>query len=151
MSSNNVRALETGITFQHPTAFWIGSAAVATGVLSHLPQFFGASAMHYRMRDMALSEVMLTGMVLILGGLLLAAYGLIPLGRSADVEAKKTAGLHFHAMDSAHLTRAHWGLLFILGVALIVDVMKPATLGFIVPGMRAEYGLTKAMVAMYPL
>jgi len=141
---------ETGITFQHPLAFWLGSAAVAVGVLSHLPSFVAAGTMGYRMKDMVLSGMMLTGMMLIVSGLALAAYGLIPFGSTAAWPIKKT-GLHFHAMDSAHLSRAHWGLLFILGVALIVDVMKPATLGFIVPGMKAEYGLTASMVAMYPL
>jgi putative MFS transporter len=32
-------------------------------------------------------------------------------------------------------------LLFVLGVALVIDVMKPATLGFVIPGMVAEYGI----------
>ncbi|MEP6508740.1 MAG: MFS transporter, partial [Gemmatimonadales bacterium] len=141
----------SGITFQHPAAFWLGSAAVAVGVMSHLPSFFASASMGYRMRDMSLSGLMLAGMLLIVGGLMLAAYGLIPFGRNTARAEAKLSDAHFHAMDGAHLTSQHWGLLFILGVALIVDVMKPATLGFIVPGMRAEYGLSKTMVAMYPL
>jgi putative MFS transporter len=153
MSNNRGRStsLETGITFQHPVAFWIGTAAVVVGVMAHFPMFVAASDMGYRMRDMPLSGVMLAGMMLILLGLALTAYGLIPFSRSGVETTGKVAGLHFHAMDSAHLTRAHWGLLFVLGVALIVDVMKPATLGFVVPGMKAEYGITTGMVAMYPL
>lgn len=38
-----------------------------------------------------------------------------------------------------------------LGVALVVDIMKPATLGFVVPGMRDEYGLTMTQVSLFPL
>src|SRR5258708_2303205 len=121
---------QTGITFQHPAAFWAGTAAVTTGVLAHFPTFLGASAMGYRLKGMPMSGIMLAGMLMILLGLGLAAYGLIPFGKTARVEHQGTSQLHFHAMDSAHLTRQHWGLLFILGVALIVDVMKPATLGF---------------------
>jgi putative MFS transporter len=38
----------------------------------------------------------------------------------------------------------------VLTMALVIDVMKPASLGFVVPGMRAEYGVSKAMVAWLP-
>ena len=33
-------------------------------------------------------------------------------------------------------------LMAVLVAALIIDVAKPASLGFVVPGMRVEYGLT---------
>lgn len=141
----------SGITFQHPVAFWIGTTAVALGVLAHFPDFLASSAMNYRMSGMAMSRVMLAGMVSIVAGLLLAGYGLIPFGRARTRTATVASGVHFQAMDSAHLTGQHWGLLFVLGVALIVDVMKPATLGFSVPGMRSEYGISTAEVSMFPL
>jgi putative MFS transporter len=35
----------------------------------------------------------------------------------------------------------------VLGVALIIDVMKPATLGFVIPGMSAEYGIKSSRTA----
>jgi putative MFS transporter len=38
----------------------------------------------------------------------------------------------------------------VLGVALIIDIMKPASLGFVTPGMRTEYGITGATVALLP-
>ncbi|MBL8961489.1 MAG: MFS transporter [Gemmatimonadetes bacterium] len=53
-------------------------------------------------------------------------------------------------MNNARLSGTHWGLLTVLGVALIIDVMKPATLGFVMPGMREEYGYSTAQVAMLP-
>ncbi|MEP6905609.1 MAG: MFS transporter [Gemmatimonadales bacterium] len=141
---------ETGITFQHPTAFWLGSAAVTAGVLAHLPDFASASAVGYRLKSMPLSGTMLVGMGLILAGLAAAAYGLIPWGSEAGKVTGKMKGVRFNAMDSARLTRQHWGLLFILGVALIIDVMKPATLGFVIPGMKAEYGINTKGVAILP-
>ena len=38
----------------------------------------------------------------------------------------------------------------VLTVALVIDVMKPASLGFVVPGMIAEYGVSAATVAWLP-
>ena len=146
------RLSDTGVTFQHPAAFWIGTAAVAAGVLAHIPSFLAAAPMGYRMSGMAMSPLMIAGMILIVAGLASAAYGLIPFGSANQpVTDRVNDGVHFLAMDSARLSPQHWRLLFILGVALIVDVMKPATLGFVVPGMKHEYGLSTASVAVFPL
>ena len=140
-----------GITFQHSNAFWLGTALVMAGVLAHIPAFVMSAPMGYHMKDMAMTGLMLGGMVLILLGLALAVYGLVPFGTGFPAEAGSIAGRNFRNMDSARLTRQHWGLLFIMGIALMVDVMKPATLGFVVPGMKAEYGITARMVAVFPL
>jgi len=139
------RGSSTGIEFHRPAAFWVGTASVVAGVLLHLPDYFSARSMGYRLAGMPRDGWMLLGMALIVGGLALAAWGLFP--RKASLGERRAAALsgHFHirAMDDAPLTPAHWGLLFVLGVALIVDVMKPATLGFVLPGMSKEYGITK--------
>jgi len=50
------------------------------------------------------------------------------------------------AMLSARLVNAAT-----LAVALIIDIMKPASLGFVTPGMRVEYGLEAQSVALLPL
>ena len=41
--------------------------------------------------------------------------------------------------EDAPLGPAHWGLMVVLVVALIIDMMKPATLGFTIDGMKHEY------------
>ena len=46
--------------------------------------------------------------------------------------------------EDAPLARAHWMLMGVLAVALIIDVMKPASLAFVTPGMRVEYGVDSA-------
>ena len=38
----------------------------------------------------------------------------------------------------------------VLVIALIIDIMKPATLGFTLPGMMTEYHVTKAAVSSFP-
>ncbi len=140
-----------GITFRHPTSFWLGTAAIAAGVLLHLPDYFAAAPMGYHMAGMEMGAAMLVGMVLILTGFALAAHGVVSWRDLAPPSERDGPRLHLHAMDEAPLSPTHWGLLFVLGVALIVDVMKPATLGFVVPGMRAEYGLTTRQVAWLPI
>lgn len=138
----------SGINFEHPTAFWLGTLAVGLGVLAHIPDFIASGPMGYHMSGMPMSPKMQIGMILIVAGLGCAAFGLIPIGAPHRDEGNSSKTLHFGAMDSATLSRQHWALLFILGVALVVDVMKPATLGFVMPGMKAEYGLTTAQVSL---
>ena len=148
------RVSRTGITFHHPGAFWLGTTMLVVGVLMHMPDYFASRDMDFAMAGMEMSFVMLAGMAFILLGLVLAIYGLFPrkavLGSYLS-EAERLQGMRFRAMDDTPLTPAHWGLLFVLGVALVIDVMKPATLGFVVPGLRDEYGISTGQAALLPL
>lgn len=131
-----------GITFHHPLAFWLGCAALVLGVLSHVPMFMHSSHMGYRMVGMPMDSNMLVGMALIPMGLLLSAFGLLP--RLDRPQIKPGQGrLVFHVADGAALNRQHVLLVLVLVIALAVDVMKPATLGFVMPGLAQEYGITK--------
>ncbi len=40
--------------------------------------------------------------------------------------------------EDAPLGPAHWALMAVLVIALIIDIMKPATLGFTLPGMMTN-------------
>jgi putative MFS transporter len=131
-----------GITFHHPAAFWLGSGAVTLGVLLHLPMYLGASDMGYRLAGMAIDGPMKAGMALILVGLGATSYGLLPpLSRSRPAAAP----LRVKTLDDAKLSRAHLALLLVLAAAVTIDVMKPVTLGFVLPGMGEEYGLRSAL------
>jgi putative MFS transporter len=129
----------------HAFAFWAGCVAVTIGVLLHVPMFLMGRATHYKLAGMPMGTGMLIGMGLIVAGFLATAYGLIPSspGKSSNCE-------EIAPPEDAPLTRAHWIQIVILAAALIIDVMKAATLGFVVPGMRVEYGLTFAGVAVLP-
>ena len=131
-----------GLSFHHPIAFWLGCAGLVAGVLSHVPMFMHASHMGYRMAGMPMDTAMLIGMGLILIGLVLAAYGLTPRLKQLK-QAGGAEQLHFHVADDAKLNRHHWTLVTVLIVALAVDVMKPATLGFVIPGLADEYDISK--------
>ena len=144
------QAKAIGVELHHPVAFWAGVALLIAGVLAHLPDFFASAALDYRMVDMRMSSVMHVGMIGILVGLGLSVYGLVPR-LSEIVRPPRGPDLYVHAMDSARLTSTHYWLFTVLLAALVVDVMKPATLGFVMPGMRGEYGLTPMQLAAFPL
>jgi putative MFS transporter len=59
--------------------------------------------------------------------------------------------LQFHVADSVPLNREHWKLAVVLVIALAVDVLKPATLGFVMPGMTTEYEITKQAAGVLAL
>ncbi len=127
-----------GISRREPLA-WAGIVAIAAGVLLHLPMYIGAGDMGYRLADMSVDAPMVTGMVLILCGLAACAYGLFPkVGLPAG---DRVAGVRVRALDDAPIRAAHVALLLAMAAAVTIDVMKPTTLAFVVPGFAAEYGL----------
>jgi len=127
-------------------SFWAGSAMVATGVTLHLPMFWMGRTNHFRLVDMPMGTGMLAGMALIVAGVALAAYGLLPSGRQRQV-----GSLSIVPPEDAPLTKAHWIQIGLLSIALVIDVMKASSLGFVIPGMRDEYGLSFSAVAVLPL
>ncbi len=87
-------------------------------------------------------------MGLIIVGAPVACWGALPRHRSPHGDH---AGTSFEAPDSTPLNRWHAAVLAVLTLGLIIDVMKPATLGFVLPGLRQEYGIEPATAALLPL
>ncbi len=129
-------------------AFALGCVAVTIGVVAHLPMFAMARSMGYHLAGMPMDGMMIGGMVLIVLGTLVAAYGLLP--RNLAAQRAAAADIVVAAPEDAALSPAHWGLMAVLVVALVIDVMKPASLGFTVPGMISEYGVPKRTVSLVP-
>ncbi|WP_019833536.1 MFS transporter [Sphingomonas sp. PR090111-T3T-6A] len=129
-------------------AFVLGCVAVTAGVCAHLPMFAMARAMHYHLAGMPMDRMMISGMGLIIAGVFVAAYGLLP--RNVAAQRAVAADIVVAAPEDAHLGASHWGLMAILVIALVIDVMKPASLGFTVPGMVSEYGVPKKTVSLVP-
>ncbi|MBN8923092.1 MAG: MFS transporter [Rhodanobacter sp. 68-29] len=134
--------MSTEPRFHHPLAFWLGCVAVAAGVLLHMPMYLMAAPMHYQLAGMAMDLPMTVGMVLIPCGVLLAGYGLMPhLAQLRQSLHGHDLHHHFHVADGVPLQREHWTLVIALALALAIDVMKPASLAFVMPGVTAEYGI----------
>jgi len=129
-------------------AFVLGCIAVTIGVLMHIPMFLMGRMMHFRLAGMAMGWDMVFGMFLIVAGVGIAAYGLLP--RDVARQRAESGAIEISAPEDAPLSWSHWRLMLVLVVALIIDVMKPASLGFTVPGMVSEYGVPKATVSLVP-
>jgi putative MFS transporter len=121
---------------RHAASFWVGVTLTTIGVAMHLPMYIEARTLGYRLAGMRPDAPMVSGMILVVGGLTATAFGLLPRqGRHA------TARLRVRAIDDAPMGMVHVRLLLIMAVAVTIDVMKPTTLAFVVPGMTEEYGL----------
>jgi len=128
--------------------FWLGTVAVTAGVILHLPMFIMSAPMHYRMVGMPMGNGMLVGMALIVLGIVACGLALV---RPPVPEAPSALPAWPElAAQEPKLTRMHWILMATITVALVIDVMKPATLGFVVPGTIVEYGMTRQAVAVLP-
>ena len=101
--------------------------------------YIGARNMGYHLAGMPMDTPMLIGMFLIIAGLVSSFYGLYP--PSAENTARVVSRISVRALDEAKLTSTHVALLVVMAIAVTIDVMKPTTLAFVVPGMAQEYGL----------
>lgn len=129
-------------------AFIIGVVAVTAGVVLHLPMFLMGRMTHYQLYGMPMGNDMIAGMAAILIGVAIAAYGLLPKNISKQLAASQE--IVVTPPEDAPLSRAHWTLMAVLVIALIIDIMKPASLGFTIPGMVSEYGVSKATASLVP-
>ncbi|HVH84815.1 MAG TPA: MFS transporter [Steroidobacteraceae bacterium] len=138
-----------GIVFEqrrNTLIFWCGCALVTAGVLAHLPMFLMGRATGFVLAGMPMGFGMLLGMAAIVLGVGAAAYGLLPAApRATSVALDVTAPL-----ESARLGPAHWRVAGLLALALVIDIMKPASLGFVTPGMKSEYHVGAQTVAWLP-
>ncbi len=131
-----------------PWAFGAGVLAVVAGVLLHLPMFWMGRMNGFMLAGMPMDRGMIFGMFLIIGGVFVAAYGLLPTNVIGHARAAERIAIH--APEDAPLRAAHWTLMVVLVVALTIDVMKPASLGFVMPGMTKEYGVSRAEASLVP-
>jgi len=130
------------IAFAHRSAFWAGTVAVVTGVVLHLPMYLDGKSMGYRLVGMPVDVGMMIGMALILAGLIATVWGLIP--RTEHVH-ESDVSVRVRALDEVRIGGAHIALMLVMAAAVTIDVMKPATLSFVLPGMTREYGLRSAL------
>ncbi|MDE2291868.1 MAG: MFS transporter, partial [Elusimicrobia bacterium] len=146
---------KSDIVFRSRGAFWFGFIAVCIGVSLQLPMYIDAAGVGYRLVGMTMSRSMDFGVLLVIVGLLVTLYSLVPPkadGTAADYSLK------VRALDDAPINPTHVGLLLVMAVAITLDVMKPTILSFVVPGMAREYGLRSPVnpsgtipVALLPL
>jgi len=128
-------------------AFWLGCAIVTAGVVLHIPMYAMGAGNGYVLAGMPMDAGMYWGMALIVAGIGMSSYGLLPRVLPRDQRVIET----ITPPEDASLTKAHWSMAALLALAFVIDIMKPASLGFVTPGMQSEYGIDKATVAWLPL
>lgn len=124
-----------------PLLFWSGIALTSAGVVEHLWMFVRSAPMGFDMSMMRMTPVMWASMVAIVAGVVMSGFALRQPSGAGPAVVPRMAPL---------TPGGRRRLVCILSFALIVDQMKPATLAFIVPGMRQEYQLSAAEVAWMP-
>jgi putative MFS transporter len=129
-------------------AFLLGVVMVTGGVLMHGPMFLMGRHNHFILYGMPMGTEMVAGMAAIIIGVAVAAYGLLPRNISRQLAASQD--IVVSPPEDAPLSAAHWTLMSVLVVALVIDIMKPASLGFTIPGMVSEYHVTKATASLVP-
>ena len=144
-----MRSSSTFADRRGPLTFVVGVLAVTAGVLMHGPMFWMGRDMGFVLSGMEMGADMYAGMALIVAGIGIAAYGLLPRNVSSVLSASQD--IVVSPPEDAPLTRAHWALMGVLVIALVIDIMKPASLGFALPGMMREYEVDKATVSLFPL
>lgn len=128
-----------GSAFEHRGIYWAGVLAVVTGVVLHLPMYYEGRNMGFRLVGMPVDLPMIAGMVLIVVGLAATVWGVIPRDHSHILESD--VHIRVRALDEVPINSAHVILMLVMAAAVTIDVMKPATLSFVLPGMTREYGL----------
>ncbi|MFG3285501.1 MFS transporter [Streptomyces sp. NPDC048111] len=163
---------DTRVDIARPGWFWTGVVLSCAGVLLHLPMYFAMRARDHDMAGMDMSgsamsghpmpgsgmdgmgagssAAMVAGMVLLVVGLVAAVYGLVR-HRPSDEAASRAGRYRVVPGPQDRLSPAHRRLIAAISLALIIDVMKPATLAFIIPGMREEYGISAPEAAWLPV
>lgn len=126
------------IIFRSKTAFWIGFLAVTIGMGLQVPMYTDSASMGYMLVGMPMSTSMDIGMALVIVGLFISLYSLVP---SKPTNEASDFNLKISALDDAKINFFHIGLLFVMAIAITLDVMKPTILSFVVPGVAKEYGL----------
>lgn len=124
------------------SVFLLGAAMLSLGVVLHLPMMANDLMTGRHLMAMAFDRGMIIGMGMILTGTLIAGAG---LWRPVPSDAPPVG-----VKPPTRIGSRHWLLIAALVAVLVVDTMKPATLGFAVPGMSMEYGLPRSQVAWLP-
>jgi putative MFS transporter len=124
------------------TIFLFGAAMLSLGVILHLPMMASDLIAGRHLMAMGFDNAMIAGMAMILVGTLVSGLALwrrVPKdNHDIGVSPPLRIGLR------------HWLLIIALVSVLVVDTMKPATLGFAMPGMSAEYRLERVDIAWFP-
>lgn len=144
---NSPGGRHNGTSIPRPFVFWSGTAVAMVGIVMQLPMVFTHDMATMMRMDPAMVSQMWIGMALDVIGMLIAGYGLLFGERTVPPSVKYSV----RTRPDARITAVHGKLIAFLSLGMVIDVMKPATLAFMEPGMMAEYHITTSTVVMLPV
>src|SRR6185312_9106759 len=103
-------------------AFALGVILVTGGVVLHVPMFLMGRHNHFILYGMPIGWDMIAGMAAIVGGIGIAAYGLLPKDITGQIAASQE--IVVSPPEDAPLGWPHWMLMGVLVIALVIDIMK---------------------------
>ena len=135
--------------------FYLSVIAIVIGVALHVAEYaMEATPAGFLPKNAKMGMLEKGGMVLIVCGLVVAAGTMFSLYDVASLKSKPRPVVfttaYFDLLQSAHWTRTHTQMCAVLTLAITIDLMKPATIGFIMPGLLKEYGLSKPDGSVLP-
>ena len=80
-----------GVSYEHPLAFWLGSALTIAGAGMQLPMYYMARGMHYHLAGMPVTNEMLVGMGMMFLGLAVTIYGVFPRSQPTRPELSRVS------------------------------------------------------------
>ena len=146
--------------------FGVGGCLLTAGDVLHIDMW--ATAMDFETSGMGMNAVMISAMAMLAVGVALLLVALVPprgpslaactlaaagnpdrLVRllSAGNEASNAA---LACLDDAPFSSAHARVCVTLTLGIIIDTMKPSSLAFVLPGLKATYGLTTLQASAFP-
>ncbi|MGH3740212.1 MAG: MFS transporter [Micromonosporaceae bacterium] len=128
-------------------AFIVASVMVTVGVALHLPDV-AMLIDEGAMPGMVMwTPTMLTGMTLLVVGSVVATVALF----ARRTPATNDAVVSLDAIEHGRLRPIYMVTCSVLVIALVIDVMKPLTVGFVMAGMGEEYGIPLESVSALAL
>jgi len=135
--------------------FVMSIVAVVLGVALHIAEYAqDANSSGYLPPGSGMGGLEMGGMVLVTCGVVAAAVFMFSLHDVAALHRapKKVVftPAYFDLLQNASWTWVHTKICLVLLLAVTIDMMKPPTISFIMPGLLAEYKLTMQQGSVLP-
>jgi len=134
--------------------FFLCILSTILGVALHISEYAKmANSKGFLANTDVMGPLMQAGMVFVIIGVLGSASFMLLMKKNTARTHKSRViftPAYLDLLHNAPWTSAHFNLTLTLTFAVAIDVMKPATIGFIMPGLLVEYGLTKVQGSILP-
>ena len=153
--NENVLVRAPFVTQMLRAGFAMSIVCVVLGVALHIAEYATvANKSGYIPQGTGMGSLEVGGMVLVTCGVVAAAVFMFSLHDVAALHRQPKNILftpaYFDLLQNANWTWMHTKICLVLLLAVTIDLMKPPTISFIMPGLLAEYKITKQQGSVLP-